>query len=681
MAIKSISSVVTSSFIERFATLSNASKGSSFGGSSSSGISASISGLRTGAQIFGNAIAGLNDAIAIIGFGRDDLNKLRDITDEMISLAESATRSGIGSAQRSGYDSQFQSLITKFVNVIRDSGNRNYDVMDKGELEGIFETLGFEKGESRTFAELMTKFLPTLASDGSEVYVSDLSQGERPANIPVSAYQVQVTTIGTDGSGSFGVNYTTSSPGPYNLTDVELVDINGDSKVDMLALADTDQVVVRLGNGDGTFQQAVTYQTGINSPGALDFEVVDLDADGSKDIIISADDVVSGNSYVSILYGNANGSFEASLTLGAITAGTLSGIAAGDVSGDGEGDIIYTNSTGQIEVILGTGGRTFAGPAIYSADLQADAVRLGDIDGDGDQDIVASSGDYVSVLQGNGDGTFLAPVTYQVSTAGDFEIDNFVLTDLDSDGDRDIVVSDRVNGKVNVLLNAGAGTYGAAVSYSVGGTPLGASAGDVNGDGFTDLIVTDGGSNKTISVLFGNNDGTFNAPISSQVFDTLVSTAVSDLNSDGILDAVTLSSTGDFIFLRGLPEVTTSTAYTSTTRDFETIFDGQRNIRTKPGAYLMLEDLKALRDQIDTNLKAFDKGIGFLMDNINLLRFTGLSFLEVMSSNSSDPISSEDELLNRIRDSMRAAPQSALNQLENLDAMTLVAINNSGILN
>jgi hypothetical protein len=146
----------------------------------------------------------------------------------------------------------------------------------------------------------------------------------------------------------------------------------------------------------------------------------------------------------------------------------------------------------------------------------------------------------VSVLRGNGDGTFLAPRTYPAggvsgrSGAGDFH-DPTVL---------DLVTLDYQQNKVNVLLGNGDGTFRPPVSYAVGRDPLSVAVGDLRGDGITDLVVANANDN-TVSVLLGNGDGTFRSAVNYRIsddprvafFPRFVT--VGDLRGNGRLDIVT----------------------------------------------------------------------------------------------------------------------------------------------
>jgi hypothetical protein len=111
--------------------------------------------------------------------------------------------------------------------------------------------------------------------------------------------------------------------------------------------------------------------------------------------------------------------------------------------------------------------------------------------------------------------------------------------DFNEDGKADVAVANSKSGNVSVLLGNGDGTFRASVNYSIGGSPGSVVAGDFNGDGHTDLAV---GNGQTVSILLGNGDGTFKAPAQYTIGTGLQSLAVADFNGDGKADLVVASA-------------------------------------------------------------------------------------------------------------------------------------------
>jgi hypothetical protein len=182
-------------------------------------------------------------------------------------------------------------------------------------------------------------------------------------------------------------------------------------------------------------------------------------------------------------------------------------VAVADFNGDGIPDLAVGGSG--VSTLLGNGDGTFQAAVHYSAGSTPHSVAVGDFNRDGIPGLAvandAAPSGAVSVLLGNGDGTFQAAVKYTTGS----QAAAVAVADLNGDGNLDLAVTVQVSNKVNVLLGKGDGTFQAAVNYSAGGgdspAPRSLLVGDFNGDGVPDLAA----ANSTVSVLLGKGDGTF----------------------------------------------------------------------------------------------------------------------------------------------------------------------------
>jgi hypothetical protein len=336
---------------------------------------------------------------------------------------------------------------------------------------------------------------------------------------------------------------------------VATADFDGDGKLDMVVTnGGSNSISILLGNGDGTFRAAVDYPAG-TSPSSV--AVGDFNGDGKLDLAVAN----FGSNDVSIFFGNGDGTFQAAVNYAAGT--NPSSVAVGDFISDGRLDLAVANfGSLNVSVLLGNGDGTFQTALDYGAGPFPSSVAVGDFNGDGKLDlVVANSGGStfdagsVSILLGNGDGTFQAAVDY-LTGGNNISGASVAVGDFNGDGKLDLAVSDPgssnfVSGDISILLGNGDGTFQSAVNYPTLSRSASVAVGDFNGDGKLDLAVSDAsGSNLTsgdVSILLGNGDGTFQPATFHDAGTNPSSVAMGDFNGDGRMDLAVTDQTSSIV--------------------------------------------------------------------------------------------------------------------------------------
>jgi hypothetical protein len=282
--------------------------------------------------------------------------------------------------------------------------------------------------------------------------------------------------------------------------------------------------------------------------------IADVNADGKPDlVVVGGASVNSNDGAVGVLLGNGDGTFQKPVIY---NSGGQSAefVAISDVNGDGEPDLLVANGCvanncgqGAVAVMLGNGDGTFRAPVQYpSGGVYPMSLSVADLNGDGKFDVVTANnektggggGAEVGVLLGNGDGTFQSATSYYAGGVPTYWFTAAAVSDVNGDGKPDVVVASgctststcQNEGVVGVLLGNGNGTFQPVMTFNSGGYLSGwVAVGDVNGDGRPDVLVAS--PCETDCAFFTWAEGSLGVLLNDSGPQTLTTTALaSSLN-------------------------------------------------------------------------------------------------------------------------------------------------------
>jgi hypothetical protein len=331
-----------------------------------------------------------------------------------------------------------------------------------------------------------------------------------------------------------------------------VADFTGDNKPDIAANDSNGNLYLLTNQGGLQFKQSL-----VNAPsGILQIAAADLNGDGKPDLIGIEVVQFQATGNVIVMLGNGDGTFQAPRKF---AVGMLPyTVAIGDVNGDGHPDIVavtqvnaaQSQSKNAVSVLIGHGDGTFAAAASYAVGSNPVSVAIADFNGDGKNDFAVAdfgtagtpsdSGD-VSVLLNKGDGTFQSAV--KIATGGNPSA--VVAADFNNDGKQDLAVINSGTSTLSVFSGGGNGAFQAPTSIALTNFPTGLLAADFDHDGNIDLAAT--GSIDT-TILINQGGGVFTPVDMIAGSHNLGPAALMDLNGDGRAELVVAATAGVIVF-------------------------------------------------------------------------------------------------------------------------------------
>jgi hypothetical protein len=363
------------------------------------------------------------------------------------------------------------------------------------------------------------------------------------------------------------------------------------NKYEDVAVANLDQntVLVFLGNGKGSFTEAAGSPISVSSP--IRIAVGDFNNDGYPDLAITN----NGSGSVTILLGNGDGTFTPAPGSPVAVGAGPEGIASADVNADGKLDLVVVNFSGaSVSILLGNGDGTFtqAAGSPIAVGSEPGGIALARLDGDGHVDLVTvDQGDgEVWVLDGHGDGTFAAmsgsPFNLNAGSLRDVAV-----ADFNGDTKADLAVSSYSNSTVTILDGNGGGSFTAGTVIH---TPSGAqqlAVGDFAQDNAPSLAIGTSCCAGQVDLWLDDGHGNFSeapgAPY--HVGDQQATLASASFYGDGLPDLAVGDCTGSSLCAGGTPTglgiLLDQLVYTGTISVSGTLQDGQTLSPVLSGAF------------------------------------------------------------------------------------------------
>jgi hypothetical protein len=416
----------------------------------------------------------------------------------------------------------------------------------------------------------------------SEAASAESTNNQVAIHLVAGTYYLMLEDAQGQGSYSLSTSFSASIapdvplPGKAGAYSVAVANLMSNGIPD-LVVADlyADEVLVYMGNGDGTYQPPIALAVGEDP---VFVTTADLTGNGLQDIITAN----VGSNDVSVLLNEGGGRFQPAIETPAGPGPTS--VAVGDFNGDGDLDLAVTDSyAADVQILLGNGNGAFAQGEMVPTDPAPWSVAAADFNGDGITDlaVVAIGSSSLEILDGNGDGTFtqaqelstgptcLSVVAANFNSGGlpdiavacahDNSVEIFsntdgtfqqptvipsvndpftlVAADFTGNGNIDLAVSSYGVGGVSLLMGDGNGNFVQGANISLGPSTTGLAAADLTGDGRMDLVATDL-IDQQVDVLLGNGDGTFQVPQQPAATTTPTSVVAADLTNNGILDLI-----------------------------------------------------------------------------------------------------------------------------------------------
>ncbi|MBN8554102.1 MAG: VCBS repeat-containing protein [Deltaproteobacteria bacterium] len=526
----------------------------------------------------GRASQNINESFGMLQTASGAISSQINIIQRMRELTVQSANGTLSSNDRSQLNAELQQLFSEYQRITDKTNFNGVNLLD-----GSFGTKSLQVG----------------SKSGDTVDMGVASTQAR------DIFTVDATVYQTQGTYASGVNYSAA----VNSSVGRLADMDGDGNLDMISFEGAN-FSIRLGEGDGTFASTTTRFTSNLDPNYGIFKIADMDGDGKNDIV-----GVDSIGKKLIIYKNL-GNLQFSQTTYATESYCFS-FEVADYNGDGKLDVVTADNNQftsyGISTFLGNGDGTFQTRVTASVTSNSSLyLASADFDGDGVSDLIVGrlSGGraYIETMKYNGAGLFtnIASKDLGASTG----ISNIAVGDLNANGAEDLSIYFSAGGGARntiTMLGSGTGSFAAPVTDAtlVGINISDQQLVDLNNDGKLDRLFGKFGSWPTPSYItyqLGNGDGTFGVLTNIDAVSAF-NLSTGDLNGDGFLDVLVSGTSSNFtgIYLQN------TTAFPATESYVPYV-----NISTQSSA----QDLIEVLDTALTNLNSAQSRLGAVQSRL-----------------------------------------------------------------
>ena len=419
-------------------------------------------------------------------------------------------------------------------------------VIISGSQRGLYSG-SFSYGSNSATFDPDSSFFP------GEIITVVVTDGvENASNTPLSAPYRTMFTAEASGSAKFQALEEYTADGSNFADWTTTADVNEDGYIDIITLVPSqNKMSVFINDGDGTYTGPTNYTTA----NSFQVEAKDVDQDGSIDLVTS-----NNNAYMMSVFinnGSGSGTFASKVDYANGSSWNGKGLTTGDIDNDGDEDVlidvIIGGSVDSIQVFTNDGDGTFTiGGGISTTD-QFEQLKMADIDGDEDLDLIGISPGLEQLWSwtNDGSGNFSANTSSSVAASAL----SFTLANFNGNGPIDAVTTGQADDQYTVVTEDGTflnAFWGTPTDVAAGDGPTGIASGDLDGDGDIDVVISNA-YDQDLSILINNGSASFTESNYSTSGNYANYISLADVDNDGDLDIITSNNDGTVSVIRNYP--------------------------------------------------------------------------------------------------------------------------------